>query len=577
MSEQSTTERSIIVKGTSLEDAVAKGIGLLGVARSEITYEVLQQGATGRNKAIGVPFKLRVTVGGTPVPRLPDEEIALPRFSVGSTDDWEADALQRLSPDEFLALLERTEAEVVAAIDGESAQAPDVALAGIDGEVQVEVAPSRMEAFVTVTAAQRGGQEAGVAEVHAALAAAGICYGIDAVAVSEAVTTRAHRVVVARGLPPQPGVDARLRYITVGGTFEDTLPDRREVKEGMVIAVKSPPAEGASGTSVLGDLLPPHLGRDLSLHTLKGKNLRVSSDGRELVALTKGVVSLAGGKVQVESALMIERDVALETGNLDFIGDIVIQGSIRRGVSVKAGGDITVRGNVEVAIVQAGGDVTVEGGVLGRGMGIIRAKGSVTCKFVQEAKIRAGGDVMVEDYARSSDVQADRRVTVGNTVIGGQVYGATGVRVRTAGGEQEIPTTLAAGSGLRVREEAERIRAQTASLTERLAQVEAVLEALVAVERDGAPLPAAERLDAIKAVQERARLRGEIHYLDYQKLELIAQLDAARAAIISITLKAYPRTRILIDEAALELPVVTQYANFTKDPATSTIRITALT
>ena len=52
-------QRSIIVKGNSVEDAVGKALLLLGAARSEITYEVLQEGARGRGGLVGTPYRLR--------------------------------------------------------------------------------------------------------------------------------------------------------------------------------------------------------------------------------------------------------------------------------------------------------------------------------------------------------------------------------------------------------------------------------------------------------------------------------------------------------------------------------------
>ena len=52
MTTAAAQQRSIIVKGNSVEDAVGKALLLLGAARSEITYEVLQEGARSR---YGVP------------------------------------------------------------------------------------------------------------------------------------------------------------------------------------------------------------------------------------------------------------------------------------------------------------------------------------------------------------------------------------------------------------------------------------------------------------------------------------------------------------------------------------------
>ncbi len=574
--EENRTEsaaRSIIVKGSSVEDAVSKGLFLLGVTRQEITYQVLQQGVRGRNGLVGTPYKLRITVGGeNPLPASEESAAAPEDAFTSGVPEMRAEDLMPLSSPDFLALLDLVEVCVRPVTPAQTA----VESVAWDGEVQVEVAPSRMEAFATVTPPHGGGREAGAVDVHAALEAAGVRYGIDEAAVAEAVRRRGARIVVAAGLPPRAGADACFRFMGDNGALADEPPIGRQVEPNQVVAVKTPAGEGASGMSVLGETLPPHMGRDLSLHALRGRNLRVSPDGRELSATASGVVSLIDGKLHVEEALVIAHDVTSSGGSVSFVGDIIIQGSVGRGVSVRAGGHITVTGNVDVAVVQAGGSITVGGGIRGRGMGTVRAQGSVTCRFVEDARIHAGGDVQIEEYMRGGDVRADRRAVVNGSVTGGQVYGVLGVRVRIAGNEQQIPTTLMAGNALRFREESERARVRIAALTERLQAVEAFIAQQLAGERQGTPLPPEQRVEVVKSVEEKARLRAEISQLAEQKNALLNRLEDQRSAMVSVTQKAHPRTRIVIDEAALELPTATQYANFTRDTATSAIRLTAL-
>src|SRR5690349_7898869 len=107
------SERSIIVKGNTLENALSRAMALLSVSRSEITYEVLQEGSWGRSGLVGTPFKLRVTVGGAPVPA-PLEAASPGATGSGEislldllpvTKDPGMDDLETLSPREFLAFL----------------------------------------------------------------------------------------------------------------------------------------------------------------------------------------------------------------------------------------------------------------------------------------------------------------------------------------------------------------------------------------------------------------------------------------------------------------------------------------
>ena len=316
------TERSIIVKDTSVEQALAKGLLLLGAERGEVTYEVLQEGARPRNGLPGTPYKLRVSVGGSaPPPDSEDNMVSLPTFT-SHVPEMEAEELEGLSSAEFLALLERVEASVARVVPAAEVDAGGVEeeSAVIDGDVFVEVATNRMEAFVTITPAHGGGREVTTADVSAALAASGVRYGVAAGALADAVLRRATRHLVATGLRPQAGADAQIRFMTEEGALTEEVPTGREVHPGMVVAVKAAPLEGASGVNVLGQALPAHLGRDISLHIRRGKNLRVSADGRELIAVTNGIVSVIDDKILVENALQFDRDITSAVGNIDFVG-----------------------------------------------------------------------------------------------------------------------------------------------------------------------------------------------------------------------------------------------------------------
>jgi hypothetical protein len=390
--------RSIIVKGASLEEAVSQGVFLLNAPRDQVTYEVLQEGSAGRNGRLAVPYSsasVSAAPSRTPRPAAPPWARPVPQDGARSGHGGiSPQDLESLSSPAFLALLERvaerTRAAIAAAGTGDGRAGSDPAnaafdaAAALDSEVVVEVAPNHMEAYLTVTPAFGGGREADAADVRGALAAHGVRYGIDEAALAEAIAgKRAARLRVALGLAPQAGAAAAIRYVYPGGACAEAPSNAFEVAPGTVVAVKTGPGEGAPGMSVLGEVLPAHRGQDLSLLRHKGKNLSVSPDGRALVATASGRVSAtADGKIHVESTLVLDRDVTPAVdGNLHFGGDILIRGSVARGVSVTAGGSVTITGNVDVAVVQAGGDVTIEGGVHGRASALCGPKAPSAAGF----------------------------------------------------------------------------------------------------------------------------------------------------------------------------------------------------
>ena len=93
----------------------------------------------------------------------------------------------------------------------------------------------------------------------------------------------------------------------------------------------------------------------------------------------------------------IRGDVDFSSGNINFIGDVTISGGVTSGFEVKAGGDIEVDGVVESARVESGGNITLHKGIAGAEKGMIQADGAITARFIENARVMAGGDVTVSD------------------------------------------------------------------------------------------------------------------------------------------------------------------------------------
>ena len=64
------------------------------------------------------------------------------------------------------------------------------------------------------------------------------------------------------------------------------------------------------------------------------------------VAEVTGLPSYDYGVLQVNPQLVIDRDVSLVTGNVEFKGDVTILGSVTESLTVKAGGSVEVLDSV---------------------------------------------------------------------------------------------------------------------------------------------------------------------------------------------------------------------------------------
>lgn len=136
------------------------------------------------------------------------------------------------------------------------------------------------------------------------------------------------------------------------------------IHEGDVICDIIPPSPGTSGVDIAGNVIQSRAGQ--TPHVPQGQNTGVSEDGQHLVALTSGNLIFEQGVFRIRPTLVVEKNVDYSTGNLDFVGDIIIRGDICAGFSVHTTGTVTVDGAVEGAIVEAGGDIIITKGGTGR-------------------------------------------------------------------------------------------------------------------------------------------------------------------------------------------------------------------
>ncbi|GAI26403.1 unnamed protein product, partial [marine sediment metagenome] len=211
-------------------------------------------------------------------------------------------------------------------------------------------------------------------------------------------------ILVASGTPPKHGENATIDFY-----FETELEFKlREDKDGRIdyhetsvlvnvrkgdqLCRRTPPTEGRPGRSVTDKEIPPKEGKDRVVPD--GPNTEFApNDPDLLIASTNGCVSLDRTKlVEVKPRLVIKGNVDYSTGNIKFIGSLIIAKDVKSGFKVNVSGDLEVGGVVEDAEVEAGGNALIKKGFIGRGQGLIKTGGDLTIKFAQNQNIICDGD-----------------------------------------------------------------------------------------------------------------------------------------------------------------------------------------
>ncbi|MBQ4232460.1 MAG: DUF342 domain-containing protein [Lachnospiraceae bacterium] len=283
---------------------------------------------------------------------------------------------------------------------------------------------------------------------------------IDKELVSDIVKRNRFNVAlpVAQGIAPVDGVDGYFEYFF---TQTDVKPKPLILDDGSVdyssvnfvgtvsvgdkIACYHPPVKGTPGIDVYGQEIPPKEGRDYPTPSLR--NCKYNPDNKCFYALKEGRVNASTGRIEVIEEMQINSDVNSAYGNIDFIGNIVINGNVEEGVEIRASADIIINGLVQNACIYAGGDITIDSGIHGGKNCKIECGGTLTARFIEHAKITAHMNV-ISNYILSCKIHAGNSIIVNNGVgiiAGGKLYAGFKIDANRIGNKQGIDTWVTVG------------------------------------------------------------------------------------------------------------------------------------
>lgn len=322
----------------------------------------------------------------------------------------------------------------------------------------VRVSGDQMEAFLYLTDPGEGISYSRK-EIDALLNQNGVVMGIMDEVLDDAIERGVYyrEILVAKGQEPVDGVDGYYDYnfsrvidkrpdAKADGTIDYwNISSIEHVKKDQVIATYVPAVQGLSGFTVKGKSLMPKRARELA--PLKGKGFEKLDDDLTYISLLDGKIEVQGDKIVISEIYEISGDADLSTGNINFPGDVVIYGKVCTGVSIKVGGNLTVNGNVETAIIDVGKDIIFRSGMQGGYKAKVSAGGDITAKFIENTKVRAGGTIRAEVLMNTNVEYCEKLIVDGNkaAIIGGSVTALQGIYAGSIGNEAEIPTGISVG------------------------------------------------------------------------------------------------------------------------------------
>jgi len=449
-----------------------------------------------------------------------------------------------------------------------------------DALLAIDVSKDEMRAMLTAAAPMMGGADISAEQIRHALDVQNVVAGIEDDKINAFVDNPVYDVPyeVAAAVLPVDGRDAYIAYefetdrsklkakeAANGQVDFKELNLIQNVIEGQKLAEKIPAEKGKGGKTLSGRYLDAKDGKDINMPL--GKNVKVDADGCTILAAVNGQVLLVGDKINVEPILEVE-GVNIKTGNITFLGTVVVKGNVDDGFDVKASGNIEIYGTVGKSHLEADGDIIVSQGVFGRGEGIITSGKSLWAKFIQATKVEVGEYIIVSDSIMNSEVVAMKRIILQGKkaqITGGHLFATEEIAAKnigSPGGGAE--TVLKVGFDPKATQRLTELQAMQGMLMKELEEVELDISTLENQKKIRKSLPR-EKEESLKTKKERRQkitmdseeMSNEIEKIQDRLRELKVVGKVKCAGTVYSGVKVYVRE--VLDDVRSDVRAVTFY------------------
>ncbi len=375
--------------------------------------------------------------------------------------------------------------------------------------------------------------------------------------------------VVASGREPVQGEDGRIEILAQNRQDasvalcqeEDVCVDPKEknyilnVRKGEKIARRVAPGKGVPGYDVFGRVIPALPGNWPDFEP--GEGAELLTGGEYIVATRNGGLCVDGPVISVIDEWEINGDVDMSTGHVEFSGRIlIVRGDVSSGFKVKTRGDLVIEGNIEDdSTVEVGGKLHVNGLIRSKNTEV-KAGSSIHSGAIEYACVRAGKNLVVEDYVLDANCFVGGDVTVmegKGLVAGGKIVLAGSFVGKILGTPAYVPTLIRAGCNPELRRRYEQCASDIEEYAGKRNKLKGAVEKLRLIkEKQGGLSEKNEKL-----LQDIKKGISDIFILEEERKREMEALDAQfvhmRRSTVSVLQKAHTNTKIQIYNTSITL------------------------
>lgn len=455
-----------------------------------------------------------------------------------------------------------------------------------DVVIGVEVTKDEMTGSIVVSPPSMSGSEASFDMIKRAILQQDVVEAcIEEDKIKEFVDTPVYDVPfeVAKAILPVDGHDAYISYNfetdpkklraqvdEEGNVDYKKLNNIQNVIADQPLAQKIPAQRGKGGKTLFGRYLEAKNGKDIQIQL--GANVKLDRDGVTIKAEIDGEVMLVNGKVTVEPIKYLDA-VNVKTGDVKFVGTVVIKGNVQEGYKVEAT-NIEVNGIVDKSRLEATGNIIVRQGIFGKGEGFIKAGKSLWAKFINDTTVEVEENVIVSDSIVNSTVTAMKNIVLRGKkaqIIGGHLMATEEIcarKVGSPGGGTE--TILEVGVDPRAKKRLEELQNQQAKSTKEYENCDLDIQTLEQQKKLRKKLPQ-EKEEKLKTLKERCeQISEELEVMTDEINKIQEHLrDLKAIGKVKVEGDVYAGVKIYIRDVLDEVKIDTKSVTFFYDKAFS--------
>lgn len=294
-----------------------------------------------------------------------------------------------------------------------------------------------------------------------------------------------------------------------------------------------------------------------------------------------GCLNISNNKISVMPVAVIQGDVDLDSGNIQFNGAVRITGSVKSGFRVQADNDIIVEGDVDNAQLISGGDITVKMGVVGKDGTRLIAKGDISARFIQNAKVEAGKSVIVSDSIINCDILSYDKIEVtgkNGKIIGGKLVALYEIKSPIVGTQTETVTNLTVGRNFVVEEELNRKRGEIKIARDRIDEITTTIKMQFGEEIFKNPkeyikiLPSLKKQTCLVLLNDLGKANAALQKLLEESWEIEARLKLEREPAVVVRGRIFPGSIVNVKKSVRKIESPLDNVKLYEDPEDKSVR-----